>query len=181
MKPTDPPLGIVMMGASGTGKSTLGRLLADALAVPFLEGDDAHPPANRSKMAAGIALDDADRWPWLDALAVELGAAARGRGAAVCACSALKRAYRDRLRDRAAVPLFFVCLVAEPALLGSRMRARVGHFMPASLLASQLATLELPDASERALIVDSGLAQDALLARIGQALRAERPGAPPGR
>jgi gluconokinase len=156
-------LGVVVMGVSGSGKSTLGRALADALAAPFLEGDDYHPPANVAKMSAGIALQDGDRWPWLDALGLALGDAVRRHEVAVCACSALKRAYRDRLRAQSDVPILLVCLSADPALIRRRMAMRPGHFMPASLLDSQLATLELPDATEDAMIFNHDEAPDAIL------------------
>ncbi|MCB5165433.1 gluconokinase [Streptomyces bambusae] len=127
------------MGVSGTGKSTVGRLLADALGVPYAEGDDFHPQANVAKMAAGVPLDDADRAPWLDAV----GRWARGRSGpgGVVSCSALRRAYRDRLRA-AAPGLVFVHLTGDRALIEARMAERAGHFMPVSLLGSQFALLE---------------------------------------
>jgi gluconokinase len=148
-------LGIVVMGVSGSGKTTLGQRLAEALACPFLEGDDFHSAHNLAKMQAGIPLEDADRWPWLESLGEALGAAVRAGGRAVCTCSALKRSYREHLRQSADVPLLTVYLHADPAVLEARMTARVGHFMPASLLTSQLATLEPPNQSEHALSFDS--------------------------
>lgn len=124
------------MGVSGSGKSTIGVLLGAALDVPFLDGDALHPAANVEKMSRGIPLDDADRWPWLDRVAARL----RERPLVV-ACSALRRAYRDRIR--ATVPAaFFVELSGSPELLAARMTHRPGHFMPPALLDSQLATLE---------------------------------------
>ena len=99
------PAAVVVMGVCGCGKSTIGQGIATAMHVSFLEGDAFHPAANVAKMAAGIPLDDADRWPWLDRLGKALGHAAREKGGAVAACSALKRIYRDRLRAAAAVPL----------------------------------------------------------------------------
>jgi gluconokinase len=149
------PLAIVVMGVSGSGKSTIGRALADALKVPYLEGDEFHSAANIAKMSAGIALQDEDRWPWLDALGTALGAEARDHGFAVGACSALKRSYRDRLRAKTGTPMLVVALRADPELIRQRMVTRPGHFMPASLLDSQLATLELPDADEHALSFNS--------------------------
>ena len=110
--------------------------------------------ANVAKMAAGIPLDDADRWPWLDRLGEALGRAAREQGGAVAACSALKRVHRDRLRTAAAVPLRFVCLVGSRELIAGRMAARTDHFMPLDLLDSQLAILELPASDEDALLLD---------------------------
>jgi gluconokinase len=129
---------LVVMGVSGCGKSTVGELLADRLGVPFLDADDLHPPENLAKMAHGTPLDDADRWPWLRLVGLELAAHPDG---AVVACSALRRPYRDLLRD--AVPeLRFVHLVGTREQLAARMRARERHFMPVSLLDTQLATLE---------------------------------------
>jgi len=139
---------VVVMGVSGSGKTTVGAALADALGLRFVDGDALHPVANVAKMAAGIPLDDADRAPWLDAIGAVLAA-----GPVVVACSALKRAYRDRLRA-AAPGLQLVFLDGDPALLASRMTARPGHFMPASLLDSQLATLERPEPDEHALTAD---------------------------
>jgi len=126
------------MGVSGSGKSSVGAALGARLGVPFAEGDDFHPAASRAKLAAGIPLTDADRWPWLRGL--RDWAAAQQRGC-VLACSALRRAYRDVLRE--AGPDVVLLHVSAPAgLLRARMDRRVGHFMPTSLLASQLATLE---------------------------------------
>jgi len=139
---------VVVMGVSGSGKTTVGAALADALGLRFVDGDALHPAANVAKMAAGIPLDDADRAPWLDAIGAVLA-----DGPVVVACSALKRAYRDRLRA-AAPGLQLVFLDGDRALLASRMAARPGHFMPTSLLDSQLATLERPDPDEHALTAD---------------------------
>src|SRR4051794_20994084 len=130
---------IVVMGVSGSGKSTVGGLLAERLGVPYAEADDFHPPANIAKMSAGHPLDDADRAPWLDAIADWI-AERRGRGGVV-SCSALRRRYRDRLR-RADPELFFVHLDGPPELIAARLAARTRHFMPSDLLASQLRTLE---------------------------------------
>lgn len=141
---------VLVMGVSGAGKSTLGALLAEALGVPFADADAFHPPANVAKMAAGMPLTDDDRWPWLDAIGAWL--AARGAGGGVVTCSALKRAYRDRLR--AACPsLRLVHLDGDAALIAARQATRPGHFMPASLMASQFATLEPPNAEEGAIIL----------------------------
>ncbi len=138
------PSRIVVMGVSGAGKSTVGPLLAAALGLPFADGDAFHPPPNLAKMAAGTPLTDADRWPWLAAIAAWLAAQERG---AVVACSALRRAYRDRLRA-GAPGVRFVHLAGDRALIAARQAARPGHFMPASLLESQFATLEPPAAEE---------------------------------
>jgi carbohydrate kinase (thermoresistant glucokinase family) len=144
---------VVVMGVSGCGKTTVGRLLADALGVEFVEGDDLHSPRNVARMAAGIALTDSDRQDWLQALAERIGAAHRGGSGLVVACSALKSAYRDRLRSQAA-ELAFVHLRGSPDLLAQRLAARKGHYMPPSLLSSQLATLEAPAPDERALTLE---------------------------
>jgi carbohydrate kinase (thermoresistant glucokinase family) len=136
------------MGVSGSGKTTVGAALADALGLRFVDGDALHPVANVTKMAAGIPLDDADREPWLDAIGAVLA-----DGPVVVACSALKRAYRDRLRA-AAPRLELVFLEGARELLAARMGARPGHFMPTSLLDSQLATLEPPTEDEHPLTVD---------------------------
>ncbi|MFH1498797.1 MAG: gluconokinase [Verrucomicrobiota bacterium] len=141
--PTIPtPRALVIMGVSGSGKSTVGRLLADALGWAFADADDFHPPANRAKMAAGQPLDDHDRAPWLDALAGLLRDHLDQDAPLVLACSALKHAYRDRLAVSPRVA--FVHLQGDPALIAARLAARSDHFMPAALLTSQLAALEPP-------------------------------------
>jgi gluconokinase len=162
------------MGVSGSGKSTVGAMLATALKVAFLEGDSFHPSANVARMAAGIALTDADREGWLRTLAQQL--AAHAPQGVVLSCSALKRRYRDMLRQGAPeLALLYLCGPGE--VLSQRMSGRSGHYMPPSLLASQLATLEPPQADEDALTLDIGRAPQALvrdaLAWLGQS----RPGA----
>lgn len=158
------PRAVVVMGVSGTGKSTIGLALAETLGLPFVEGDDLHPEANIAKMAVGIPLTDADRAPWLDRVAAEL------HRPVVVTCSALKRAYRDRLRA-AAADLVFVYLHGAPELLAVRMAHRAGHFMPASLLESQLATLEEPTSDENAIPVDVALPPDEIVALVADRLR----------
>ena len=145
---------VVVMGVTGSGKSTVGKLLARTLKAEFLEGDDLHPPRNIERMASGIALTDHDRRDWLLQIAQQLADAHAGRHGLVVSCSALRRHYRDMLRT-AASQLAFVHLHAEPPLLEARMRARPGHFMPGSLLGSQLQTLEAPGSDERAVSLDA--------------------------
>lgn len=144
-------LRVVVMGVAGCGKSTLGIALAQHLGLPFVEGDALHPPANVARMAAGIPLTDDDRWGWLDAIALVLakaGQPAAGQGAGVIVtCSALKLVYRNRLRA-AAPDVRFIHLTASPELLAQRLCNRQGHYMPASLLQSQLDTLEPPTNTE---------------------------------
>lgn len=129
---------VVVMGVSGSGKSTVAEALADALDAEFVEGDDLHPAANRAKMQAGTPLDDDDRWPWLDEVARRL---AERDAAVVASCSALKRSYRDRIR-KTAPQAWFLHLGGDPELLERRQAARKGHFMPPSLMQSQLDILE---------------------------------------
>lgn len=147
-------LRIVMMGVAGSGKSTLGRTLAGKLNATFLEGDDFQPRANIGKMSRGIPLTDADRWPWLEAIASEIAATATGGRNVVAACSALKRSYRDFLRSVAGDDLVVVMLHGPKELIASRLAGRVDHFMPASLLVSQFETLEWPDPEENPILVD---------------------------
>lgn len=135
---------IVVMGVSGCGKSTVGALLAERLGWPFEDGDSFHPPANVEKMRSGTPLTDEDRWPWLAAIAARIASAREGGEGVVVACSALKRSYRDALRAGHA-DIRFLHLTGEPALIMARQAARQGHYMPASLVASQFATLEPPD------------------------------------
>jgi gluconokinase len=141
---------IVIMGVSGTGKSSVGRVLADRIGWRFLDADDYHPPANVAKMRAGQPLGDDDRWPWLDTLAAAVAERLGARQSVVMACSALKSAYRQRLRVDGGRVLF-VWLHAPRDLIADRLASRDGHFMPPDLLDSQLATLEEP---RRALEVD---------------------------
>ncbi|MBT2385479.1 gluconokinase [Streptomyces sp. ISL-11] len=162
------PQVVAVMGVSGTGKTTVGPLVAEALGVPYAEGDDFHPPANIAKMSSGTPLDDADRAPWLDAIgAWALGRAGQG---GVVSCSALKRAYRDRLRA-AAPGIVFLHLTGDRALITARMATRKGHFMTSRLLDSQFATLEPLEADEAGVAVDVAPGPEAIAERATVALR----------
>lgn len=142
---------VIVMGVSGSGKSTIGALVADAMDVPFLDGDSLHPMSNISKMAAGTPLTDEDRWPWLEIVGDELaGTAAAG---IVIACSALKRSYRDVIRAKAPDTIF-LHLDGSLEVLSSRLEGRSGHFMPPALLQSQLSALEPLGADERPVVID---------------------------
>lgn len=136
---------LVVMGVSGSGKSTVAGLVADELGWDFAEGDSMHPQANVDKMHAGTPLTDDDRWPWLDVVASWIRDHLDRGAPGVVTCSALKRSYRDVLRAPGVV---FVHVAGSGDLIGDRMAARSGHFMPTSLLASQLATLEPPQGDE---------------------------------
>jgi gluconokinase len=144
------------MGVSGSGKSTLAAVLAQALDCPFLDGDDFHDTAAIAKMRAGEPLTDDDRWPWLDRLGRAIGEALASDATAVAACSALRRSYRDRLRGAIPSPARFVLLDASRDELQRRLDHRAGHYMPSSLLASQLATLERPGPDEAATTLAAG-------------------------
>jgi gluconokinase len=132
---------IVVMGVSGSGKSTVAASLVDRLGWEFAEGDDFHPAANVEKMRAGIPLDDDDRWPWLRSLAAWIGEHEKAGRNVVVTSSALKRSYRDLLRD-GHPSVWFAHVTADAELIRDRIEHRTGHYMPASLLDSQLATLE---------------------------------------
>jgi gluconokinase len=136
---------IIVMGVSSSGKSTVGQSVARRLHVPFLDGDGYHPLANVEKMRAGTPLTDEDRWPWLERLANALHEAADKKDAAVGACSALRRAYRNFLVEKAGEPILFVYLDGSREVIGERMARRNHEYMPTSLLESQFATLEVPD------------------------------------
>jgi gluconokinase len=141
---------IVVMGVSGSGKSTIGAALAQRLRVPFADADDFHPPANVAKMTSRQALNDEDRYPWLEAIGDWL--ADHGDGG-VMSCSALKRKYRDQLRNHCA-RVQFLHLSGTPDVIGRRQASRPGHFMPASLLASQFETLEPLEPDEHGVVID---------------------------
>jgi len=161
---------IVLMGVAGVGKSSVMGALERRLGWPTLEGDDLHPPENVAKMAAGIALTDADRLPWLQAVAAWIGEREADRSSSIVTCSALRRSYRDLLR-RGHPSVWFVHLVAPVEVLEQRIGGRQGHYMPASLLASQLATLEQLERGEPGSTVDATPRPDAVADRIVEALR----------
>jgi gluconokinase len=155
----------VVMGVSGCGKSTVGQALATANAVGFVEGDQFHPPANVAKMSAGVALNDDDRAEWLLTLQAQIRAAReRGEGL-VISCSALKRRYRDLLRE-GDTALRFAHLNGPKELIAARMQARVGHYMPTSLLDSQFRDLEPLQADEAGITLDIRIPPDDLVTQI---------------
>ncbi|RWM94827.1 MAG: gluconokinase [Mesorhizobium sp.] len=147
---SDLPPRMVVMGVTGSGKTTVGEALARAIHATYVDGDKLHPEANIANMSAGIPLDDADRWPWL----AKVGGTLRLQPAPVIVgCSALKRAYRDFITEQARAPVLFIYLDGSRELISRRMSERTGHFMPTSLLDSQFATLEVPGKDENAIAV----------------------------
>jgi gluconokinase len=163
---------LVVMGVAGCGKSLIGERLAALLGAESLEGDEFHPAENIERMSQGIALTDADREGWLTILADRLAASRHAGRRVVLSCSALKRRYRDRLRQ-GDPDLVFICLHGARALIESRMASRTHHFMPVSLLDSQFRDLELPQADERAILCDIAATPDELVAQIITALAAQ--------
>lgn len=161
---------VVLMGVCGCGKSTVGRPLAQELGWTFVDADDLHPRANVEKMASGLPLTDEDRWPWYERIVAELQRLTRSGKHVVLACSALKQAYRERLAR--AGDLRIVYMKGNAATIEPRIASRSGHFMPASLLASQFATLEEPS---DAIVVDVAQPIAAQVAAIARALREELP------
>lgn len=165
---------VVVMGVSGSGKTTIAATLAERMGWRLLEGDAFHPPENVAKMRAGTPLSDADRWPWLRTIAAEIDAARASAQPLVVACSALKRAYRDILiGDRSDVVL--VHLAGSADTIGARLKDRAGHFMPPGLLESQFATLEEPAADEAPIVVAVTASPDTIADRIIVELRKRMP------
>ena len=154
------------MGVSGSGKTHVGRALAESLGWRFIDADDLHPPDNIARMSSGVALSDADREPWLAALRELLLQLDAERANAVLACSALRARFRERLREQIA-DLRYVYLRADASLIARRLESRRGHFMRPELLGSQFADLEEPEGE---LVVDASLTADAVVARIRAAL-----------
>lgn len=145
---------VVLMGVCGSGKSTVAGSLADRLKLPYVDADDLHPWTNTQKMKMGVPLTDEDRWPWLERVGETLIQHRAHHGMAVIACSALRRVYREKIRDIAGQHILFVLLHGSKDLLLERMRGRPSHFMPTSLLESQLNTLEMPSPEENALVLN---------------------------
>jgi carbohydrate kinase (thermoresistant glucokinase family) len=162
------PVVLVLMGVSGSGKSTVAGLLAGRLGWDLEEGDDLHPPENVAKMAAGHPLTDEDRWPWLRLVADWIAEHTTAGRCGIVTCSALKHSYRDLLRGEHVV---FVCLTGSHDKVAARLATRQGHFMPTALLDSQFQTLEAPSPDERAIVVDIGapatVVADSIVSRLG--------------
>jgi carbohydrate kinase (thermoresistant glucokinase family) len=157
---------IVVMGVSGAGKTTVGRALAERLHLPFIDADDLHPQANKDKMAGGTPLTDDDRWPWLGRVGEAVAAELRSGRGVVVACSALRRTYRDAIRRSADGPVTFAQLEGSADLLGERIGARSDHFMPPTLLTSQLQTLERLEPDETGSVFSVHDAPDLVASRI---------------
>lgn len=155
----------MVMGVSGCGKTSVGARMAERLQCAFVEGDSLHPPANIDKMSAGIPLTDDDRWPWLDVVGSRLRESHAQGESLVVSCSALKRCYRDRLRQAAGGKLSFVFLEGPRSVLEARMTARTGHFMPALLLDSQFATLEVPTGEPGVITIDLTLVLEEIVSQ----------------
>ena len=164
-----PPVVLVLMGVSGSGKTTVARIIAERLHWAFEEGDALHPPANVAKMAAGHPLTDEDRAPWLAKVADWVDARLDAGESGVITCSALKRKYRE-LIDRRGERVEFVYLHGSRELIATRLATRQGHFMPSSLLDSQFATLEEPAADEPVIRVEIGAAPESVAADVLAAL-----------
>ena len=163
---------IVVMGTTGCGKSTIGECLSQRMNAAYLEGDDYHSADNKEKMAAGIALTDDDRWPWLKALS---DAMRISRGKTVTSCSSLKRSYRDFFTANAKEPVLFVYLKGTRELLAFRLSERQGHFMNTGLLDSQLETLEPPEKDEFSLTVDINATVDDIIENIETTILSSNP------
>ncbi len=161
----------IIMGVSGSGKTTVGKMLAEALQIPFYDADDFHPETNIKKMATGVALNDSDRWPWLDVLASKIDVWSENRGA-VLACSALKEVYRKRLFKNdnafAKAKSNFIYLHAEKHLINERLARRENHFFDSSLVNSQFEALEPPSYGKR---LDAATSKEMILTRILQHIR----------
>ena len=153
----------ILMGVAGCGKSLYGAELADRVNAAFIDADEFHLPASIAKMSAGIPLTDDDRWPWLDAVAAQMIIPS---GLVFISCSALRKRYRTYLARQAGMPVHFIYLDADRALIAKRIAARKGHFMPPALIDSQFATLEVPDNKEAASHIDVSADKDNVIDRI---------------
>ncbi|TDR90014.1 gluconokinase [Enterovirga rhinocerotis] len=173
--PTGAPHGLVVMGVSSSGKSTLAETFAQRFGWVFRDGDSFHSPQNIAKMSAGIALTDEDRWPWLRSIAAWLVETRQAGGHGVVACSALKRAYRDILVGGEPDEVRIVYLEGSREVIGARMAKRRHHYMPESLLDSQFATLEPPAPDERPITLSVEATPEAMLDRLAAALEAKAP------
>jgi gluconokinase len=166
-------LSLIVMGVSGSGKTTFGLRLAKMSGADFIDGDDLHTPEARAKMAGGTPLTDEDRWPWLDQIGAKLADRQAHPKGLIIACSALRRVYRDRLRAGVGPALRFLYLKGDKALMSGRVGHRKGHYMPASLVDSQFATLEEPEGESDvvAIAADADLDRDLpqVLRRLGGA------------
>jgi carbohydrate kinase (thermoresistant glucokinase family) len=159
---------MIVMGVSSCGKSSVASALAEKHEAIFLDADDYHPASNIEKMSRGDALNDEDRWPWLKHFANTM---AYQKGLAIGACSSLKRVYREKLIEAAGEPILFIHLHGSRDLLEQRIAARENHFMPPSLLSSQLATLEIPDPDENAITIDITGSKEQVIQLIRQELK----------
>lgn len=162
---------IVVMGVSGAGKTTIGEKLAEALDLPFIDADNFHPRANVEKMRSGEPLTDDDRWPWLEIVSNAMRNTADTRGRVVCACSALRRDYRDFMIEKAGEPILFILLHGDKRVIAERQANRPGHFMPSALLESQFATLEHFEDDEEGITLDVAQSVDALVEEAAGYLR----------
>jgi gluconokinase len=169
--PGTPPA-IVVMGVAGCGKSTIASRLADRFRTPYLEGDDVHPPANRAKMSVGIPLDD-DRAPWLEAIAERIATDLNAGRGIVVACSALRRTYRERIRD--AGDVWFAHLALDEPTATARVAARPGHFIPSTLIASQFAILQPLGTNEPGITIEATQPPDHILTQVQHSIAARVP------
>jgi gluconokinase len=169
---SDAPLRLVLMGVAGSGKSSVGEALASQINATYFDGDNLHPQANIDKMSRGEPLNDDDRWPWLTLVGEAL---ARTDGTLIIGCSALKRIYRNHIRETANGAVIFVHLAGSREVITARMAARTGHFMPTTLLDSQFAALEPPADDEQAVTVDIDQSLDGVVQSIVTALKDLKP------
>jgi gluconokinase len=163
---------VVVMGVSGAGKSTVGRIVAERLSCPFRDADSFHPQANIEKMSRGEPLTDEDRWPWLKAIATWIAEHRAAGTTCVVTCSALKRVYRDIVTNKQTGDVRLVYLKGDFDLIAARLAARKGHFMPPALLKSQFAALEKPAADEHAITVPIDATPEEIARRVVNALHA---------